>query len=289
MPKDPRLIFDVGLHKGEDSEFYLKKGFRVVAFEANLELVEYCRRLLRPYVDEGLLTLVAGAIVDPAEIRAGKRKVEFYQNKGSSHWGTIRPNWAERTERDGAAVTTVEVDTVDFIAALSTHGVPHYLKVDIEGCDVVCINALAAFAERPDYVSIEAPWDSFAELRQQIEQLSTLGYQSFKTVEQSEIGGHIARIPALEGRTVFHRFEHGASGMFGAELPGRWLSKRQILRRYRAIHLGYYLLGSKGVLYRAQFRGASQLRRFVRAMLRRINHGAVPGWHDTHARLLPPD
>ena len=28
------LIYDVGLHKGEDSEFYLKKGFRVVAIEA---------------------------------------------------------------------------------------------------------------------------------------------------------------------------------------------------------------------------------------------------------------
>jgi hypothetical protein len=28
------LIYDIGLHKGEDSEFYLKKGFRVVAIEA---------------------------------------------------------------------------------------------------------------------------------------------------------------------------------------------------------------------------------------------------------------
>ena len=34
-PKQDDLIFDVGLHRGEDTEFYLKKGFRVVAFEAN--------------------------------------------------------------------------------------------------------------------------------------------------------------------------------------------------------------------------------------------------------------
>ena len=29
------LIFDVGFHKGEDTEFYLKKGFPVVAADAN--------------------------------------------------------------------------------------------------------------------------------------------------------------------------------------------------------------------------------------------------------------
>ena len=28
---DPTLIYDVGAHRGEDTEFYLKKGFRVVA------------------------------------------------------------------------------------------------------------------------------------------------------------------------------------------------------------------------------------------------------------------
>ena len=32
------LIFDIGCHLGEDSEFYLRKGFKVVAVEANPEL-----------------------------------------------------------------------------------------------------------------------------------------------------------------------------------------------------------------------------------------------------------
>ena len=29
-----KLIFDIGAHKGEDTRFYLRKGFRVVAVEA---------------------------------------------------------------------------------------------------------------------------------------------------------------------------------------------------------------------------------------------------------------
>jgi len=32
------LIYDVGVHQGEDTDFYLKKGFRVVGIEANAAL-----------------------------------------------------------------------------------------------------------------------------------------------------------------------------------------------------------------------------------------------------------
>jgi len=33
------LIFDLGANHGEDTEFYLSKGFRVVSLEANPDLV----------------------------------------------------------------------------------------------------------------------------------------------------------------------------------------------------------------------------------------------------------
>ena len=42
-PKHLDLIYDVGMHKGEDTDYYLQKGFRVVAFEANPDLVNLCR------------------------------------------------------------------------------------------------------------------------------------------------------------------------------------------------------------------------------------------------------
>jgi len=37
------LVYDVGLHKGEDSAYYLAKGYCVVAFEANPDLVAECK------------------------------------------------------------------------------------------------------------------------------------------------------------------------------------------------------------------------------------------------------
>jgi len=41
MPQ--KLIIDVGMHKGYDTEFYLRKGFRVVAVEAARTYVRQSR------------------------------------------------------------------------------------------------------------------------------------------------------------------------------------------------------------------------------------------------------
>jgi hypothetical protein len=46
----PDLIYDVGLHLGEDSEFYLKKGFNVVAVEANPVNAAEAANRLKAYV-----------------------------------------------------------------------------------------------------------------------------------------------------------------------------------------------------------------------------------------------
>ena len=76
-PKHNDLIYDVGMHKGEDTEFYLRKGFRVIAFEANPELVDLCRVRLKRFIEQGQLKIVEGAIVDKKEIEAGRQKVPF--------------------------------------------------------------------------------------------------------------------------------------------------------------------------------------------------------------------
>ncbi len=41
------LIFDLGMHTALDTKFYLDKGFRVVAVEANPRMVESAREQVR--------------------------------------------------------------------------------------------------------------------------------------------------------------------------------------------------------------------------------------------------
>ncbi|HEX8148629.1 MAG TPA: FkbM family methyltransferase [Pyrinomonadaceae bacterium] len=283
-PKHDDLIYDVGMHKGEDTDFYLRKGFRVVAFEADPELAGHCRERFQDYIRRGRLTVVEGAIVSPDSMAAGN-KVRFYRNRELSVWGTVEAGWAERNARLGTSSSVTEVEAIDFVSALRQHGIPHYMKIDIEGLDIVCVTALGRFRERPDYISMESDKTSLAKIRREIETLAGLGYDSFQAVEQSKIP-HSQPPPNLarEGNYVAQQFEPDSSGLFGAELAGEWMSKDAILRRYAFIRLGYYLVGDDGVLNRLRFRGAWRLRSMTVNLLKRLTREAVPGWYDTHAR-----
>jgi FkbM family methyltransferase len=47
---NPKLIYDVGMHNGDDTAYYLRRGFRVVAIEPNPTLVataseRFCREI----------------------------------------------------------------------------------------------------------------------------------------------------------------------------------------------------------------------------------------------------
>jgi FkbM family methyltransferase len=284
--KHKDLVFDIGMHKGEDAEFYLRKGFRVVAFEADPDLVQSCSDRLKEYVDKKQLIIVAGAIVGSDVIRAGQKWVPFYRNNDVSVWGTVSADWAQRNARLGHSSTSIQVDVVDFSQIMQRHGVPHYMKIDIEGSDMVCVNALSQFRERPDYLSIESGKTDFAEIKREIEVLTELGYASFLAIEQSSITRtQIPPSPAREGTYIAHHFPEGSSGLFGLELQGEWKSRRRIVLEYLVIRLGYFLVGDDGIFKKWNFRGASKLRRVISRFLTLITRKPVPGWYDTHARL----
>jgi hypothetical protein len=184
----------------------------------------------------------------------------------------------------GTTSTSIEVETVDFADVIRKYGIPHYMKIDIEGLDMVCVKALEQFNRRPDFISLESSKTLFADIKREIEVLEKLGYNAFRAVEQSAIAGSQPPYPAREGGYVAHRFQEGASGLFGSELEGEWKSRASILHQYRFIRLGYYLFGDEGVLNRWRFRGAGRLRLVLSRILQFFTKASVPGWYDTHAR-----
>ena len=72
---DSHLIYDVGGHLGEDTDFYLKKGFKVVAIEANPVLAEKLRKRFQSNLSDGSLTLIDSAIAEDTG------EVDFYINQ----------------------------------------------------------------------------------------------------------------------------------------------------------------------------------------------------------------
>ena len=273
--KHADLVYDVGLHKGEDTAFYLAKGFRVVAFEADPELASFCRTRFADAIRGHRLTIVEGAIVarDP-DAAAGTRKVRFFRNKDVSVWGTTQPDWSQRNVDSRTRVETIEVDAVDFSRCLRTYGVPYFMKIDIEGVDVVCLREQLDVDARPDYLSIESEKVSFARLQEEMDLLAALGYTAFQAVQQWDAHRQVEPNPAREGVYAGHAFERGCSGLFGKDLPGTWRTKEEVLRQYRRIFWLYRLFGDRSPLC------DSVIARGLGKALGR----PMPGWYDTHAR-----
>jgi len=151
---DNGLIFDVGLHRGEDTEFYLKKGFRVVAIEASEALCREAEQRLSGAIAAGRLTIINRAVA------ATPGEVTFFEN-AVSVWGTVVPSWAERNLRLGAPSIERKVQAVTLGSLIAEFGIPYYLKIDIEGMDRIALEALTETATRPKYVSIESEKISF--------------------------------------------------------------------------------------------------------------------------------
>ena len=272
--KQPDLIYDLGMHRGEDTRFYLAKGFRVIAFEADPDLVADCQEKFAAELASSQLQIVPGAIVADASVGT----VTFYKNPHVTVWGTVDPSWKERNERMGWRSEEITVPAVDFNDCLERYGIPYYLKIDIEGADILSLQQLGNFAVRPDYVSIESSKTSRAAITAELDILESLGYDAFKAVQQATVPGTLAPRPAREGLDIEYRLERDASGLFGRELPGRWLNRAAIANHYRWIFVGYRVFGND------TFMRTNRFARKIWQGLQRLAGRPVPGWYDTHAR-----
>ncbi|HVN40474.1 MAG TPA: FkbM family methyltransferase [Myxococcota bacterium] len=272
MARANDLIFDIGMHTGEDTAFYLKKGFRVVAIEANESLVAGARERFADEIDAGRLTLYNVAIAE----REGT--IDFFLNHEKDDWGTTSPEFVARNEKLGTRHTKVEVPCVRLQRILRECGVPYYAKIDIEGADLLCLQALLEFQERPRYVSIEASLRSFEAVLGELAHLWVLGYRRFKVVNQARNRSLRCPDPPLEGLYVDQRFDGYMSGPFGEEAPGEWRDAESTLARYRHILDEQRRFGAGG-------RYDTPLLRPVDRFLRRVTGREPAGWYDIHGKL----
>ena len=92
------LIYDVGMHQGQDTDYYLKKGFNVVAFEANPANVEFCKKRFSVEIEQGKLIIIEGAIAESST----SKKVRFYQQQRSFFLGKYlrRLRLSQRSSRN---------------------------------------------------------------------------------------------------------------------------------------------------------------------------------------------
>jgi len=208
----PDLIYDIGMHVGNDTAHYLNEGFRVVAIEANPVLVDHCYQRFAGPLRDGRLNIL------PVGIAADHGISPFYVNPRNSEWSSFdrAVGW-----RDGEGIV-IDVPTMPFDDVLTDYGIPYYMKIDIEMGDIHCLRALNA-SDLPKYLSVEAHiLDYFMVLR-------NLGFSLFKLLDQT-----CHNVSNIDSSPSFPPF---SSGPFGEKTPGEWLPVEVVI--YEWLHWYY--------------------------------------------------
>ncbi len=205
----PGLIFDLGMHRALDTKFYLAKGFKVVALEANPDMVDAAAQTHKSSAENGNLI-----IVDRALWSANDETVSFYVNPTKDDWSSLFKGWAEK---GGHTAKEIQVSTITLPRLFDLYGVPYFIKCDIEGADELFVRQLLADVRRPDFVSIEAV------SLEALAMLFSAGYDRIQIVNQAFNGYVQPPNPAREGEYAAARFDGHMSGLFGRELPpAKW-------------------------------------------------------------------
>ena len=251
---EKQLVFDVGVNDGDDTAYYLNRGYKVVGIEADPLLVEQLsRRFAEPIARGDLQLLNLGVAAEDGE---------------AQFWVSERSIWSsfsrEMASRDGLSCHPITVPTKPFDAIVRQYGVPYYCKIDIEGYDRVCLSRLAPELA-PRYISVEMHRQ---EGDADIERLRELGYAKFKIISQVTRGqpepwilNTEYALPwrlAVQVRNADRRmrgaptvngwaFSHTSSGPFAEDTPGPWRGFDATLKLWKYLKDAEPRLEAKGL------------------------------------------
>lgn len=272
-----KYIIDLGAHMGEDSDFYLRKGFKVIAIDASENLCNLISEKFKNHPNVNDFRIINCAITE-----MDNQVITFYQNENTV-WGTIYESWNSRNKRLGTASVLKKVATkrLDSIIKneIGENETIHYIKIDIEGADIEALKSLSNLKNKPSYISIESEKLEWNKLLEEFKVFKDLGYNKFKVIDQSTIEQQMLPNPPKEGDYIDFKFTFGSSGLFGNELPGEWINEEEALNQYKKIFRKYKYFGDYGYF---KFLLTNKYTNKLMNVL-----GIYPhvGWYDTHASL----
>lgn len=239
------FVIDVGMFDGSDSEYYARRGFQVVAIEANPQLCEAARQRFS----------AAGLDVDVRNVAIageGLDEVDFFLTPANLAWSSLNRGLGSRLG-DPTRIT-VRANTLSRELA-DLDGQIHMIKIDIEGFDKIALKQLSSLTQLPAYCSVE---------NGSLEMLNTmrsLGYERFKLSNQ--LYNSMRQVPAVSrhGQFVDWVFSPHSSGPFGEDLEGAWRSHEDMARVIEAIEAARLSIGHDNLF------------------------AEVVGWFDLHAKV----
>lgn len=232
------LIFDIGMHVGEDTRFYLKTGFDVVAIEANPFLVEKSKKRFKKEIQSGQLRILNIGISNEEKI------IPFYINHRLTEWSSFDKSIGSR---NGTSFETKDIQCTTIEKVFEQYGIPFYMKVDIEGNDHFCLTGIPDNGGGPKYVSCESCSLEWLKI------LSSKGYTKFKMISQSDAFRPISlnkeknklfpKYQVIKNglklrvqKFINFKHEYGSSGPFAENTKGGWMTEAEVTSLFNAFY-----------------------------------------------------
>ncbi|HWU80169.1 MAG TPA: FkbM family methyltransferase [Caulobacter sp.] len=225
------LIYDVGMHNGDDARYYLDKGFQVIGIEANPTFCRDCEQRFADEIKTGRM-VVLNVGVGP---EAGE--FDFHINERESQISTFAP---QPGNGDTWRVERVAMRTLSSIIA--EFGQPYFVKIDVEHLDHLVLADLREAGIMPPYVSAEA------HTIETFDALVAMGYEAFHVIKGEQVPERYGRceITLRDGRRRPYGFPALSSGPFGDDITGAWLTPASARRRLDQIGLGWVDVHARG-------------------------------------------
>ena len=215
-------IMDLGVSEGNDTAYYLQKGFRVVAVEADPEMCQRLHERFGSEIANGSLQLLNFAASDKFGVFTDFYVHRNYQGVSGL---TINPDLDEKDYKPSYRVQTIDWNT------LLAQGKPYYVKIDIENQEEAFLSGMKLRGDLPEFISVEC------HALTPVECLRDMGYERFVLVDQASKAGFRLPKPQLEGHSVESpNFGH-ASGPFGLDVfgEGNWTDFEGFRRAWTAV------------------------------------------------------
>ncbi len=230
------LIYDIGMHNGDDTARYLEQGYSVLAVEADPDLVRDAQQRFRTPLETGQLSILNIGVSD----RPGT--ATFWICDDNTIWNSFIK---ELAARNGCRHHSIEVPIRTLPDIMAQYGTPEYLKIDVEGYDELCIRSLAA-RPLPKYISAEDNTHvTNRGVPAMLDALHEVGYRKFKLISQHDHHALGPRNRSLVESIVSPlRFRKntsnprqdiapdGSSGPWGEESDGKWLTVERAAKVY---------------------------------------------------------
>lgn len=141
------LVYDVGMFNGDDTAYYLEKGFRVVGVEANPNLISRLKERFSAEIEQKRLVIENVAVVGV------EGEVELFiagDNKPQS-------SLTRRVlDLHNVPATSTRVRGLILSSLVQRHGTPAFMKIDVENSDLIALRDLASHGIKPPDISVEA-------------------------------------------------------------------------------------------------------------------------------------